>query len=92
MEKNLKAKKSFIKQMEEISKKFMVKAQEEAYFQGGYVNKSTFEVELGKYCLYLRVECYDRYKDCFVMNQRLEYADDKIYQQKIICGDIEIEW
>ena len=62
------AKNNFIKQLTELKKKFLEYAEDNSV----KVVRSTFEIDICKYYLTMRVECDDKNGDCIVFTQEIE--------------------
>ena len=83
------AKNNFIKQLTELKKKFLEYAENNSV----KVVRSTFEIEICKYYLTMRVECDDEYGDCIVFTQEIEMdSTNDIYQKPIYGNMIHIEY
>lgn len=83
------AKNNFIKQLTELKKKFLEYAKDNS----AKVNKETFEIEICKYYLTMRVECDDEYDDCIVFTQEIEMdSTNDIYQKPIYGNMIHITY
>lgn len=78
------AKNNFIKQLTELKKKFLEYAEENSV----KVVRSTFEIEICKYYLTMRVECDDEYGDCIVFTQEIEMDSTNDIYQKPIYGNM----
>ena len=83
------AKNNFIKQLTELKKKFLEYAENNSV----KVVRSTFEIEICKYYLTMRVECDDEYGDCIVFTQEIEMdSTNDIYQKPIYGNMIHIAY
>lgn len=83
------AKNNFIKQLTELKKKFLEYAENNSV----KVVRSTFEIEICKYYLTMRVECDDEYGDCIVFTQEIEMdSTNDTYQKPIYGNMIHIEY
>ncbi len=78
------AKNNFIKQLTELKKKFLEYAENNSV----KVVRSTFEIEICKYYLTMRVECDDEYGDCIVFTQEIEMDSTNDTYQKPIYGNM----
>ena len=78
------AKNNFIKQLTELKKKFLEYAEDNSV----KVVRSTFEIEICKYYLTMRVECDDEYGDCIVFTQEIEMDSTNDTYQKPIYGNM----
>ena len=80
----MKKKNDFIEQLARLKKEFLKYAEDHS----AKVDEDTFEVEMCKYYLLLRVEAEDEYEDTIVFTQEIETdSTDDIYQ-KPIYGDL----
>lgn len=75
----LKADKTFIEQLQEIQDEFLKDAKEY-----GKVDMETFEIDINKYYLTLRVEGEDEDGDSFAYVTEVQDDDDCIYQSTLI--------
>ncbi len=83
------AKNNFIKQLTELKKKFLEYAEDNSV----KVVRSTFEIDICKYYLTMRVECDDEYGDCIVFTQEIEMdSTNDTYQKPIYGNMIHIEY
>ena len=83
------AKNNFIKQLTELKKKFLEYAENNSV----KVVRSTFEIDICKYYLTMRVECDDEYGDCIVFTQEIEMdSTNDTYQKPIYGNMIHIEY
>ena len=83
------AKNNFIKQLTELKKEFLEYAENNSV----KVVRSTFEIEICKYYLTMRVECDDEYGDCIVFTQEIEMdSTNDTYQKPIYGNMIHIEY
>ena len=83
------AKNNFIKQLTELKKKFLEYAENNSV----KVVRSTFEIEICKYYLTMRVECDDEYGDCIVFTQEIEMdSTNDTYQTPIYGNMIHITY
>ena len=81
-------KNDFIKQLARLKKEFLKYAEDNS----AKVDKDTFEVEMCKYYLLLRVEAEDEYEDTIVFTQEIETdSTDDIYQKPIYGNGIHID-
>ena len=78
------AKNNFIKQLTELKKEFLEYAENNSV----KVVRSTFEIEICKYYLTMRVECDDEYGDCIVFTQEIEMDSTNDTYQKPIYGNM----
>lgn len=78
------AKNNFIKQLTELKKKFLEYAEDNSV----KVVRSTFEIDICKYYLTMRVECDDEYGDCIVFTQEIEMDSTNDTYQKPIYGNM----
>ena len=78
------AKNNFIKQLTELKKEFLEYAKEHS----AKVNKETFEIDICKYYLTMRVECDDEYGDGIVFTQEIEMDSTNDTYQKPIYGNM----
>ena len=84
----MKKKNDFIKQLTRLKKEFLKYAEDNS----AKVDKDTFEVEMCKYYLLLRVEAEDEYEDTIVFTQEIETdSTDDIYQKPIYGNLIHID-
>ena len=84
----MKKKNDFIKQLASLKKEFLKYAEDNS----AKVDKDTFEVEMCKYYLLLRVEAEDEYEDTIVFTQEIETdSTDDIYQKPIYGNLIHID-
>lgn len=82
-------KNNFIKQLTELKKKFLEYAEDNSV----KVVRSTFEIDICKYYLTMRVECDDEYGDCIVFTQEIEMdSTNDTYQKPIYGNMIHIEY
>ena len=77
-------KNNFIKQLTELKKKFLEYAEDNSV----KVVRSTFEIDICKYYLTMRVECDDEYGDCIVFTQEIEMDSTNDTYQKPIYGNM----
>lgn len=83
------AKNNFIKQLTELKKKFLEYAEDNSV----KVVRSTFEIDICKYYLTMRVECDDKYGNCIVFTQEIEMdSTNDTYQKPIYGNMIHIEY
>lgn len=78
------AKNNFIKQLTELKKKFLEYAKDNSK----KVNKNTFEIDIWKYYLTMRVECNDKSGNCIVFTQEIELDSTNDTYQKPIHGNM----
>ena len=78
------AKNNFIKQLTELKKNFLEYAEDNSV----KVVRSTFEIDICKYYLTMRVECDDEYGDCIVFTQEIEMDSTNDTYQKPIYGNM----
>ena len=78
------AKNNFIKQLTELKKKFLEYAEDNSV----KVVRSTFEIDICKYYLTMRVECDDKYGNCIVFTQEIEMDSTNDTYQKPIYGNM----
>ena len=84
----MKKKNDFIKQLARLKKEFLKYAENNS----AKVDEDTFEVEMCKYYLLLRVEAEDEYEDTIVFTQEIETdSTDDIYQKPIYGNGIHID-
>ena len=84
----MKKKNDFIKQLARLKKEFLKYAENNS----AKVDEDTFEVEMCKYYLLLRVEAEDEYEDTIVFTQEIETdSTDDIYQKPIYGNLIHID-
>ena len=84
----MKKKNDFIKQLTRLKKEFLKYAEDNS----AKVDEDTFEVEMCKYYLLLRVEAEDEYEDTIVFTQEIETdSTDDIYQKPIYGNLIHID-
>ena len=84
----MKKKNDFIKQLARLKKEYLKYAEDKS----SKVDENTFEVEMCKYYLLLRVEAEDEYEDTIVFTQEIETdSTDDIYQKPIYGNLIHID-
>lgn len=76
----------FIKQLSEIKKKFLKFAKENSY----KIDNKTFEINVSRFYLTMRIEAEDKDKDTIVFFQEIEQDDSETYQNKLIPSYIQI--
>ena len=76
----------FIKQLSEIKKNFLKFAKENSY----KIDNNTFEINVSRFYLTMRIEAENEDKDTIVFFQEIEQDDSETYQNKLIPSYIQI--
>ena len=80
----MKKKYDFIKDLSKLKNNFIQYAEENS----SKIDEESFEIEICKYYLTMRVECDDEYDDCIVFTQEIEMDSTNDTYQKPIYGNM----